>query len=52
MLVKEVIRLLNEDVDYELLLNGENVEEDCNTLNAEVIQFDIVSGSLIIECAE
>lgn len=52
MLVKEVIRLLNEDVDYELLLNGENVEEDCNTLNTEVISLDVISGSLIIECAE
>ena len=52
MLVKEIIKILNEDVDYELLSNGENIEEDCNTLNAEVIQLDIVSGSLIIECAE
>ncbi len=52
MLVKEIIKSLNEDVDYELVLNGENVEEDYNTLNADVMQLDIVSGSLVIECAE
>lgn len=50
MLAKDVIKVLNSDVDYELLLNGENVEEDHNTLNAEVVQLDVVGGSLIIEC--
>lgn len=52
MLAKEVIKSLNEDVDYELLLNGESVDENYNTLNKEVIALDIISGSLIIECAE
>lgn len=50
MLVKDVIKTLNSDVDYELLLNGESAEEDCNTLNSEVVQLDVIAGSLIIEC--
>ena len=50
MLVKDVIKTLNSDVDYELLFNGESVDENCDTLNAEVVQLDVVGGSLIIEC--
>ena len=53
MLAKEIIKILNEDIDYELMLNGEIVDnDDFNTINAEVISLDIIGGSLIIECAE
>ena len=50
MLAKDIIKIINSDVDYELLLNGESVEENNDTLNAEVIQLDMIGGSLIIEC--
>lgn len=50
MLVKEVVKSLNEDVHYKLLSKDIDVEEDANTLNSRVMQLDIIGGELIIEC--